>query len=74
MKVLAGEQVFAYDWLLKLLLTCLCLAAGFQGGELLHSLPLEQVLAVLAGLLGLPTELVAALGYCAVFGTATKTN
>ena len=29
--------------------------------------------AVLAGLLGLPTELAAALGYCAVFGTATNT-
>ncbi|MDW8680531.1 chloride channel protein [Streptococcus suis] len=71
---LAGEQVFDYDWLLKLLLTCLCLAAGFQGGEVTPLFAIgASAGAVLAGLLGLPTELVAALGYCAVFGTATNT-
>ncbi|HFI2432590.1 chloride channel protein [Streptococcus suis] len=71
---LAGEQVFAYDWLLKLLLTCLCLAAGFQGGEVTPLFAIGASSgAVLAGLFGLPTELVAALGYCAVFGTATNT-
>ncbi|MBO4107212.1 chloride channel protein [Streptococcus suis] len=71
---LAGEQVFAYDWLLKLLLTCLCLAAGFQGGEVTPLFAIGASSgAVLAGLLGLPTELVAALGYCAVFGSATNT-
>ncbi|HFI0263852.1 TPA: chloride channel protein [Streptococcus suis] len=71
---LAGEQVFAYDWLLKLLLTCLCLATGFQGGEVTPLFAIGASSgAVLAGLLGLPTELVAALGYCAVFGTATNT-
>ncbi|HFI0423928.1 TPA: chloride channel protein [Streptococcus suis] len=71
---LTGEQVFAYDWLLKLLLTCLCLAAGFQGGEVTPLFAIGASSgAVLAGLLGLPTELVAALGYCAVFGTATNT-
>lgn len=71
---LAGEQVFAYDWLLKLLLTCLCLAAGFQGGEVTPLFAIGASSgAVLAGLLGLPTELVAALGYCAIFGTATNT-
>lgn len=71
---LAGEQVFAFDWLLKLLLTCLCLAAGFQGGEVTPLFAIGASSgAVLAGLLGLPTELVAALGYCAVFGTATNT-
>lgn len=71
---LAGEQVFAYDWLLKLLLTCLCLAAGFQGGEVTPLFAIgASAGAVLAGLLGLPTELVAALGYCAVFGAATNT-
>ncbi|HFI0042083.1 TPA: chloride channel protein [Streptococcus suis] len=71
---LAGEQVFAYDWLLKLLLTCLCLAAGFQGGEVTPLFAIgASAGAVLAGLFGLPTELVAALGYCAVFGTATNT-
>ncbi|HFI0054545.1 TPA: chloride channel protein [Streptococcus suis] len=71
---LAGEQLFAYDWLLKLLLTCLCLAAGFQGGEVTPLFAIGASSgAVLAGLLGLPTELVVALSYCAVFGTATNT-
>ncbi|WP_105117406.1 chloride channel protein [Streptococcus suis] len=71
---LAGEQVFAYDWLLKLLLTCLCLAAGFQGGEVTPLFAIGASSgALLAGLLGLPVELVAALGYCAVFGSATNT-
>lgn len=71
---LVGDPVFVYDWLLKLLLTCLCLAAGFQGGEVT---PLFAIGAssgvVLAGILGLPIELAAALGYCAVFGSATNT-
>lgn len=71
---LVGEQVFAYGWLLKLLLTCLCLAAGFQGGEVTPLFAIGASSgALLAGLLGLPTELVAALGYCAVFGSATNT-
>lgn len=71
---LVGEPVFAYDWLLKLLLTCLCLAAGFQGGEVTPLFAIGASSgAVLAGLLGLPVELVAALGYCAVFGSATNT-
>ncbi|HEM2549093.1 TPA: chloride channel protein [Streptococcus suis] len=71
---LVGDHVFAYDWLLKLLLTCLCLAAGFQGGEVTPLFAIGASSgAVLAGLLGLPTELVVALGYCAVFGSATNT-
>lgn len=71
---LVGDPVFAYDWLLKLLLTCLCLAAGFQGGEVTPLFAIGASSgAVLAGLLGLPIELVAALGYCAVFGSATNT-
>ncbi|MDW8742562.1 chloride channel protein [Streptococcus sp. ZY1909104] len=71
---LSGNTIFAYDWLLKLVFTCLCLIAGFQGGEVT---PLFAIGAsaglVLAQWLGLPPELVAALGYCAVFGTATNT-
>lgn len=71
---LVGEQVFAYGWLLKLLLTCLCLAAGFQGGEVTPLFAIGASSgALLAGILGLPIESVAALGYCAVFGTATNT-
>lgn len=71
---LVGEPVFAYDWLLKLLLTCLSLAAGFQGGEVTPLFAIGASFGVLlAGILGLPIELAAALGYCAVFGSATNT-
>lgn len=71
---LVEEQIFAYDWLLKLLLTCLCLAAGFQGGEVTPLFAIGASSgALLAELLGLPIEFVAALGYCAVFGSATNT-
>ena len=50
------------------------MAAGFQGGEVTPLFAIGASSgAVLAGLLGLPTELAAALGYCAVFGTATNT-
>lgn len=71
---LVGDPVFAYDWLLKLLLTCLCLAAGFQGGEVTPLFAIGASSgAVLAGILGLPIELAAALGYCAVFSSATNT-
>lgn len=71
---LVGDHVFAYDWLLKLLLTCLCLSAGFQGGEVTPLFAIGASSgALLAGILGLPVELAAALGYCAVFGSATNT-
>ncbi|MGV3080474.1 chloride channel protein [Streptococcus sp. 32226D021BW] len=71
---LVGDHVFVYDWLLKLLLTCLCLAAGFQGGEVTPLFAIGASFgALLAGLLGLPVELAAALGYCAVFSSATNT-
>lgn len=52
----------------------LTLSAGFQGGEVT---PLFSIGAsfgiVLASLLGLPATFVAALGYAAVFGSATNT-
>lgn len=71
---ISGNTIFAYDWLFKLVFTCLCLTAGFQGGEVT---PLFAVGAsaglVLSQWLGLPSELAVALGYCAVFGTATNT-
>lgn len=71
---LTGETIYPYDWFLKLLLTVITLAAGLQGGEVT---PLFAIGAssgvVLAGLLGFPIELAAALGYIAVFSSATNT-
>lgn len=70
----AGQSIQSYDWLLKLLLTALILAAGYQGGEVTPLFAMGASLGViLAGLVALPVALVAALGYAAVFGSATST-
>ena len=71
---LAGESIYACDWALKLALTVLTLLAGFQGGEVTPLFSIGASLgAALAGLLGLPAAFCAALGYAAVFGSATNT-
>lgn len=71
---LAGETVYWYDWQFKLLLTVLCLTAGFQGGEVTPLFAIGASSgAVLAGLLNLPIPLAAGLGYTAVFASATNT-
>ena len=70
----AGETIYGYDWILKLVLTIVTLSAGYQGGEVTPLFSIGASLGVvLAGLFGLPVELVAALGYAAVFGSATNT-
>lgn len=67
-------QVTPWDWLLKSILTVATLAAGFQGGEVTPLFSIGASLgASLAGFLGMPVELCAALGYAAVFGGATRT-
>lgn len=69
-----GADIFAWDWACKFALTVVTLAAGFQGGEVTPLFSIGASLGVvLAGILGLPVELVAALGYAAVFGGATNT-
>lgn len=71
---LAGEPIYAWDWALKLALTVLTLSAGFQGGEVTPLFSIGASLgAALAGLLGLSAAFCAALGYAAVFGSATNT-
>lgn len=71
---LAGKPIYAWDWALKLALTVLTLSAGFQGGEVTPLFSIGASLgAALAGLLGLPAAFCAALGYAAVFGSATNT-
>lgn len=69
-----GQTIFAYDWLLKILLTVLTLSIGFQGGEVTPLFSIGASLGVIGGgILGLPPEVCAALGYAAVFGSATNT-
>ena len=73
-EALSGKQMFAYDWILKFVLTILTLSAGYQGGEVTPLFAIGASLgAALACLLGIPPILAAALGYAAVFGSATNT-
>ena len=71
---LGEKTIYPYDWILKFVLTILTLAVGFQGGELVPLFSIGASLgALLAVWMGLPVDLVAALGYAAVFGSATNT-
>ncbi|MGX7058578.1 chloride channel protein [Vagococcus humatus] len=66
--------IYSTDWLLKLLLTILTLAAGFQGGEVTPLFSIGASFGFLLGTwLGLPTPFLAALGYSSVFAAATNT-
>lgn len=71
----AGVAAGAADALFgRVLLTVLTLSAGYQGGEVTPLFSIGTCLGVaLAGPLGLPVALAAALGYAAVFGAATNT-
>lgn len=68
------ETVYPWDWLAKFLLTVITLSAGFQGGEVTPLFSIGTALGVsVSGILGLPVTFTAALGYAAVFGSATNT-
>ena len=69
-----GELIHSYDWILKLLLTVFTLSAGFQGGEVTPLFSIGASLGVVvAPFFGVSALLGAALGYAAVFGSATNT-
>lgn len=69
-----GEGIYTWDFALKFIFTVLTLSAGFQGGEVTPLFSIGASLGVvLAAILGLPVPFVAALGYVAVFGSATNT-
>lgn len=66
--------IFSWDFALKFVFTVVTLAAGFQGGEVTPLFSIGASLGVLLGTsFGLPTAFVAALGYAAVFGSASNT-
>lgn len=70
----AGETIYGYDWILKLLFTIFTLAIGFQGGEVTPLFSIGASLGIILGsFLGIPPVICAALGYAAVFGSATNT-
>ena len=69
-----GVGIQSYDWIFKFALTILTLAVGFQGGEVTPLFSIGATLgATSAVIFGLPFPLAAALGYAAVFGSATNT-
>ena len=64
----------SFSWLWKIIFTSITVGSGFKGGE---ATPLFFIGAtsghLLGELLGVPVELLAALGFVAVFASATKT-
>ena len=68
------NNIKAYDFILKLILTAICTAIGFSGGEVTPLFAIGASSGVVLGIwLGLPVLMVAGLGYCLVFSSATKT-
>ena len=70
----SGGQVYAFDFIVKILFTAVTLSVGFLGGEVTTFFAAGACLgAVLGEALGLPPAFAACLGYAAVFGAATNT-
>lgn len=69
-----GGEIFIFDWIVKLLLTVITLSIGFQGGEVTPLFSIGASLGFCLGnLFGVSSVLCGALGYAAVFGSATNT-
>ncbi len=67
-------QMNSYDFLLKLLLTAFTLGAGFKGGEVTPLFFIGATLGnVLIWFVPLPMDLLAGMGFVAVFAGATNT-
>ena len=68
------RNIKVYDFILKLIFTAICTAIGFSGGEVTPLFAIGASCGVVLGIwLGLPVLMVAGLGYCIVFSSATKT-
>jgi H+/Cl- antiporter ClcA len=68
-----GAGIVAGAFALKLLFTAVTLGAGFQGGEVTPLFVIGATLGVvLARLLGVPVEVLAAVGFVAVFAGAAN--
>lgn len=69
-----GENVPTFAFLAKIGLTALTLGVGFKGGEVTPLFVIGATLGTtLAAPLGLPVDLVAAMGFVAVFAAAANT-
>jgi H+/Cl- antiporter ClcA len=71
---LFGPDIHPWAWALKLLFTVVTLSAGFKGGEVTPLFFIGVALGnALAPVLGVPVDLLAALGFVAVFAGAANT-
>lgn len=71
---MTGKTIYPWDWILKLIMTVLVLASGFQGGEVMPLFTIGTCLGYWIGtLLGIPPMFAAALGYAALFAAGTNT-
>ncbi|MXV35447.1 MULTISPECIES: voltage-gated chloride channel family protein [unclassified Saccharibacter] len=69
-----GAHHYAWSWLLKLIFTVIALSCGFKGGEVTPLFFIGSGLGnALAPLLGVPVDLLAGVGFVAVFAGAANT-
>jgi H+/Cl- antiporter ClcA len=69
-----SSEIHSWSWLWKIVFTAVTLSAGLKGGEVTPLFFIGAALGnALAGLLGAPTDLFAALGFVAVFAGASNT-
>ena len=69
-----GLEVHPWSWAWKILFTVVTLASGFKGGEVTPLFFIGAALGnALGGLMGAPLDLMAALGFVAVFAGAANT-
>ena len=69
-----SSEIHYWSWFWKIIFTAVTLSAGFKGGEVTPLFFIGAALGnALAGVLGAPTDLFAALGFVAIFAGATNT-
>ncbi len=70
----AGVAIHGYDWILKFAVTILTLSAGFIGGVVTPLFAIGATFGIfIASMFGMPVALAAALGFAAVFASASNT-
>ena len=66
--------IHGYDWIIKFAVTILTLSAGFIGGVVTPLFAIGATFGIfIAGMFGVPLPLAAALGFAAVFASASNT-
>lgn len=69
-----GETIHYWSWAWKILFTTMTLSTGFKGGEVTPLFFIGAALGnSLSALLGVPTDLFAALGFVSIFAAASNT-